>query len=115
MKIEPCRTKYWRRWLAGLIAGLISSTILHGQTSGGAISGRVFNPITGEYVRDAEVRLQGTGRLVTTASDGSFQIDNVPTGPATITVTYTGYNTATETLNVAAGQTATREISLTTA
>ena len=59
--------------------------------------------------------MQGTERLVTTSSDGTFRLDNVLPGPATITVTYTGYNTATETLTVAPGQTASREINLTTA
>ena len=100
----------------GLVAGwLVAAVALAAQPAGtGTISGRVFNPVTGEYVRNAEVRLQGTGRLVTTESDGTFQLGGVPAGPATITVTYTGYTTATETFTVAAGQTATREINLTT-
>src|SRR5688500_13081710 len=50
----------------------------------GTIIGRVFNPATGEYVRNAEIRLQGTERLVTTQSNGTFQIDNVPPGEAVI-------------------------------
>jgi TonB-dependent receptor len=37
----------------------------------------------------------------------------VPAGSATLTVDYIGYSTATETVNVTAGQTASREISLT--
>jgi hypothetical protein len=96
--------------------GWWSSPPLSAQTSAaGEIVGRVFNPATGEYVRNAEVRLQGTDRLVTTEADGSFRIPGVPAGPATITVTYTGYQTATETFTVAAGQTATREVSLSSA
>jgi hypothetical protein len=93
---------------------LFSGALLQAQSSNGTITGRVFNPVTGEYVRNAEVRLQGTDRLVITESDGTFQLDNVPSGQATLTVTYTGYNTATETVAVSPGQVATREISLTT-
>jgi hypothetical protein len=85
------------------------------SSSTGTITGRVFNPATGEYVRDAEVRLQGTDRLVTTASDGSFQLTNVPAGLATVSVSYTGYQTATETINVSPGQSAAREINLVSA
>lgn len=79
----------------------------------GTITGRVFNPATGDYVRNAEVRLQGTNRVVATEGDGSFRLDDVPAGSATLTVVFSGYTTATETIAVAPGQTATREISLT--
>ena len=111
MKLRSC-------WciLACALFGFALAGPAAGQTGGsGTITGRVFNPATGEYVRNAEVRLQGTDKLVATERDGSFRIDNVPAGPATITVTYTGYNTATETLTVSPGQPATREINLTTA
>src|SRR5260221_96266 len=64
--------------------------------STGTISGRVYNPASQEYVRNAEVRLQGPDRLVTTESDGSFTLTNVSAGPVTLAVSYTGYNTATE-------------------
>src|SRR5215207_672537 len=116
MKTQTIRSMNWScTALAWLMAWLISGGILIAQTSSGSISGRVFNPATGEYVRNAEVRLQGTDRLVSTEGDGSFTLTGVPAGPATISVTYTGYNTVSETLSVSAGQTATREINLTSA
>src|SRR6218665_657503 len=66
----------------------------------GTVQGRVFNPATRDYVRDAEVRLEGTTRVDYTQNDGSFEFTNVPAGSATITVTYTGYNTMRETFTV---------------
>jgi iron complex outermembrane receptor protein len=63
----------------------------------GTIQGRVYNPATQQYVRNAEVRLEGTKQVTATEADGSFQFFNVAPGSATITVTYTGYRTATET------------------
>ena len=36
----------------------------------GTLSGRVFNPATGEFVRNAEVRVAGTDRLAYTGEGG---------------------------------------------
>ena len=68
--------------------------------STGAVEGRVFNPATGEYIRNAEVRIQGTGVLETTAADGRYRISNVPTGSVAVTVSYTGYQVATANVTV---------------
>jgi iron complex outermembrane receptor protein len=113
MRTDVLRIRRLWLCLACGLGWLISGACLLAQGSGGTISGRVFNPATGEYVRNAEVRLQGTDRMVATEGDGSFKLDNVPAGTATISISYTGYNTVTETVTVAAGQTATREINLT--
>src|SRR5687767_5958437 len=102
MKTKRRQIAQWRGCFAALLSWFISAALLQAQGTGGTISGRVFNPVTGEYVRNAEVRLQGSQQLVTTGSDGSFRIDNVPPGAATITVTYTGYDTATESVSVSA-------------
>jgi len=81
----------------------------------GAIQGRVLNPLSGEYVGNAEVRLTGTERVTFTENDGSFAFEGVPAGPAAVTVTFSGYPPATDTITLAAGQTAVREINLTPA
>ncbi|MEI6465709.1 MAG: carboxypeptidase-like regulatory domain-containing protein, partial [Verrucomicrobiota bacterium] len=93
-------------WL-GLVA------FAQAQSGGtGSIQGRVFNPVAGEYVRNAEVKLDGTPRVTYTENDGAFSFTGVPAGTASISVTFSGYKTATETFTVTAGQTATREINL---
>src|SRR5690606_14826945 len=61
------------------------------NTATGTIEGRVFNPLTKEYLRNAEVRIQGTSILAVTGNDGSYRIPNVPVGVATVSVSYTGY------------------------
>ncbi|MBI5769380.1 MAG: TonB-dependent receptor [Verrucomicrobia bacterium] len=81
----------------------------------GTIQGRVFNPVSREYVGNAEVRLGGTDRVVFTENDGTFSIPGVAAGPASITVTFSGYSPAIESFTVSAGQTAVREINLTSA
>lgn len=81
----------------------------------GRVQGRVFNPATNEYVRNAEVRLQGTERIAYSEEGGVYQLDNVPAGTATLQVTFVGYQTASATVNVTAGQTATRDFELVSA
>ena len=81
--------------------------------STGTIQGRVYNPATQEYVRNAEVRLDGTNQVTYTESDGSFQFNGVPAGPAAISVSFSGYNAARDSFTVTAGQPAVRELNLT--
>ena len=93
---------------------LVSVLALSAQTPAtGTVQGRVFNPVSKEYIRNAEVRLDGTNQSTFTEGDGTFSFRDVAAGEATITVTYSGYNTAKETFTVSAGQTAVREINLT--
>jgi iron complex outermembrane receptor protein len=78
----------------------------------GTITGRVFNPNTGEYLRNAQIRIQETGQTAVSENEGEFRISPVPAGNATLSVTYTGYRTATATVNVPPGGTATQEFNL---
>jgi len=115
--MKPQKSQTIPRWLHliyAIVVGFLLSLSADAQTTApGAIQGRVFNPSNGEYVRNAEVRLNGTNQVTFTENDGSFSFRNVPAGPATVTITYTGYNSATESFTVASGQVATREINLT--
>src|SRR5579884_755761 len=80
------------------LAGLFPAAAQPANT--GIVTGRVFNPITKEYVRNAEVRVAGTDITATSEDDGSYRLLNVPVGAATVSVNYTGYETATSTVNV---------------
>jgi len=96
-----------------LIYWFIALAELCAQTGGtGKISGRVFNPVTQQYVANAEIRVKGTNLAAASASDGAYQIDNVPAGAVTVEVVYTGYSAEPTLLNVSAGQTATRDFTL---
>ena len=71
----------------------------------GTISGQVFNPGTGVYVRDAVVQLAGSDQAVTTETEGRYRLADVPSGVAIVTVTFPGYPPASATVNVTSGQT----------
>ena len=106
-----------RRVASGLVFGLGWLLAVAGLSAQpavtGSIQGRVYNPVAKEYVGNVEVRLDGTTQVAFTENDGAFRFDNVPAGPASITVTYAGYNTAKESFTVTAGLPAVREINLT--
>jgi len=104
------------RLIMSIVLGWLVVSGLYAQTAAtGSIQGRVYNPASQEYVRNAEVRLDGTNEVTYTENDGAFRFANVPAGPAAITVTYTGYNTVKEAFTVTAGQPSVREINLVSA
>lgn len=81
----------------------------------GVIQGHVFNPNTGEYVRNAEVRVEETGQSAITEGGGEFRLAPVPAGRATLTVIFSGYRPANAAVDVIAGQTVTRDFTLVSA
>src|SRR5688500_2876495 len=81
----------------------------------GTIEGRIFNPARGEYIRYAEIRIQGTSILETTASDGRYRIVNVPAGPVTVAVSHSGFKPVTASVTVASGTTVTKDFDLSVA
>lgn len=78
----------------------------------GRIIGRVFNPATQEYVRRAEVSVEGTNIATFSNDDGSYILSNVPASDVTVSVSYTGYDRAASKVSLQAGQTATRDFEL---
>ncbi len=81
----------------------------------GTITGRIFNPNTGEYLRNAQVRVTETGQTAVSEAGGEFRLSPVPAGTATLVVTYTGYRPTTATVRVAGGATATQDFNLVSA
>jgi len=108
--------RHWPTFIVLALGWLATVLAAQAQTAAsGTIQGRVFNPATKDYIRNAEVRLNGSSQAVYTEADGSFRFDNVPAGETTLTVTFSGYETAKEKLTVTAGQIATPEINMTSA
>jgi TonB-dependent receptor len=82
------------------------------QAGAGVVRGRIFNTATGEYVRNAEVRVEGTAIVVYSEDDGDFRLTGVPAGDVTVVVKYTGLQEARAVATVSAGQTATLDFTL---
>ncbi|MEN9633137.1 MAG: hypothetical protein RL077_1541 [Verrucomicrobiota bacterium] len=100
---------------------LLTSTALAfiaGSTSAqtpstGTIEGRVQNEVTGRYLGNSRIVVKGSDLRVLTDESGSYRLTDVPGGPVVIEVFYTGLDLQEIALKVPAGQTVTRNISLT--
>ena len=72
------------------------------SVSAARISGRIFNPITRAYVRNAEIRVNGTDLVAYSGEDGSYVLTNVPGGEVRLSVMFTGYDVTTAKVNLGA-------------
>jgi iron complex outermembrane receptor protein len=96
-----------------LVAALGLVALAHAQPAAtGAITGRVFNPATGEYIRNAVVRIEGTPQTTFSEEGGYYRLANAPAGDVTLTADYTGHESATAKLSITAGATATHDFDL---
>ncbi len=102
----------WQKLIVVACCWFAAALSVQAQTTG-SVRGRVFNPATKEYVNNAEIRLEGSNQVTFSEQDGSFQFGGVPAGTATLVVNYTGYSQAKDSFTVTAGQTAVREINIT--
>jgi iron complex outermembrane receptor protein len=78
----------------------------------GTITGRVFNPASGEYVRNATIVIKETGQQVISGDGGEYRLTGVPTGPVTVLVNYTGHRATPTSVDVASGITARQDIDI---
>lgn len=90
-------------WIAAII-GLAAVPVFAAEGTG-VITGRVLNPATGEYVRNARIVVRETGQAATSGDGGEYRLPAVPAGPVTVMVSYAGYRTAPATVEVAVGTT----------
>src|SRR5688572_16721563 len=107
--------KLWLRSFCLLLSFVINVAVAvpaRAQSATGSVTGRVFNAATKGYVRNAEVRVEGTSIIAYTEDAGFYRLSAVPVGEVTLAVTYTGSQSASSKLNVTAGQTATRDFEL---
>lgn len=82
------------------------------SAASGGVRGRVFDTASGEYVRNAEVRIEGTPIVAYSEDGGAFRLSGVPAGEVTVLVRYAGLQEARVAVTVAAGQTAVLDIEL---
>src|SRR3954471_2238247 len=78
----------------------------------GTITGHVFNTVNKEFVRDAEIHVEGTNITVPSETSGAFTLSRVPAGEVTVTVNYTGLPATSAKIVVPAGDTVAHEFEI---
>ncbi len=102
------RSRNWRGFLAGIVTlGLVAfAAPAHAQQTG-AITGTVVRQSNQQPLETAQVLVVGTGLGTITDADGEYRISQVPAGQHQVRVQLVGYEQATQTVTVEAGQAAT--------
>lgn len=98
---RPVLIRIIAHWIAA-IAGW-TALAAHAAEGTGTITGRILNPATGEYVRNATVTIKETGQSTVSDDGGDYRLLAVPAGPATVMVAYTGHRAEPATVTVPAG------------
>ena len=81
----------------------------------GAITGRVQNTDTGQYVNNARVTVRGTNLVAPTDETGTFRLSAVPAGEVILEIFFTGLDPLRAPLTLSAGQTLVRDFELSSA
>jgi TonB-dependent receptor len=98
--------------LLELAGGAAARTQSEQHIGSGGVRGRVLNTATGEYVRNAEIRVEGTTIVTYSADGGNFRLTGVPAGEVTVVVKYTGLEESRAATTVVAGEMVTLDFQL---
>ncbi len=81
------------------------------QNESGSIAGHVTDS-SGGLLQGAQIKLDPTGRTVISNQQGSYFLNNLPSGSYTITVSYVGFALFTKSVAVSAGQNAIVDVTM---
>lgn len=96
--------------LCGLLVLLLAPGLAIAQE--GTVSGVVTDGDTGEPLPGASVVISELDTGTSTAADGTFTLDGIPTGEYDVTFSFIGYNTEQVPVNVEAGEVAELDVTL---
>src|SRR5687768_17584515 len=104
-----------RQWMKVTCALVLLPGALFAQDQLGAISGRVIDRDTQQPVPNAQVVIVGTQVGSLTNEQGEYRLTRVTAGSRQVRALRLGYQTATQTVMVRVGETATVDFTLGTA
>ena len=100
------------RRLAGVLFLLLAAGTAHAQVRFGELTGRVTDAATGESIAGASVLVQGTSFGTNTGANGRYDF-RIPEGRYPVQVSFVGYGTVRDTVDIRRGQTTTYNATLT--
>ena len=100
--------------LAALAAMLVTAALPVAAQGTGTVRGRVTDQGTQRPLSGAQISVAGTSRRAVTNATGEYTLANVPAGTLSIRAELLGYGASSQSVNVAAGATATANFALST-
>lgn len=91
----------WRLLILYVLAACIATTA---QAQTATLAGKITDKTTGEALIGANVLIEGTSIGSSTDIEGNYTINNVPTGPRKVTISYLGYQTFSRDINLQPGR-----------
>lgn len=79
----------------------------------GVVEGRILNPVTGDYVNNALVTIEGTNREAFTDSSGFYRFSGLPAGLVKLKVSYADFDVREVTVELTAGEVVVQDFNLT--
>jgi iron complex outermembrane receptor protein len=89
---------------------LVPTPVFAQAAATGSVTGRVFDAASGRYLAKAKVSIEGTSISTYTNEFGDYTLTDVPAGSAVLVTEYVGQPALKTPLTLAAGQSATRDI-----
>ncbi|MEO0557720.1 MAG: carboxypeptidase-like regulatory domain-containing protein, partial [Bacteroidota bacterium] len=99
-----------RAFFSALVLSVVLSVSAFAQT--GTLSGRITDADTNQPLPGATVQLVASERGAAADAYGRFTLRDVPSGSASVRVSFVGFLAQEATVNVASGETATLNVSL---
>ncbi len=96
--------------MIGLVAAAKAQS--HANNETGAVIGRVSSNLTGSYIANARVLVEGGPQETITDSNGNYRLNGLPPGIQRITVSYVGLSSVTGSVQVASGRTSSLDFEL---
>src|SRR5437763_10928020 len=97
------------RYLLALACLLFLSITIQAQTVRGGITGKVTDA-GGGVLQGAQLRLEPGGISAVSDAQGQFLVNGLPPGTYTVTISYVGFTTSTQSIAVTAGQVASVDV-----
>lgn len=98
-------------WLALALAPAPAANAADARN--GTLAGQVSNAATRAFLEGAVVTIAGTNQIHVTDREGRYEFSDLPAGPVTVEVTYTGLTTQRLPVVVSSGQKAVADVALT--
>ena len=114
MKTPDLLSFSWRALALTLLLACGTRLLPAAVPATGSIEGRVLNSRSGAVAEGARVSVEGTALVAFTDADGVFRLAAVPAGEVRLRVFYTGFAPQFETVNLEAGRTLSRDLTLLT-